>query len=89
MIHEAQLARGLPVNGPVWKRAGMVLALVIPLVVTLLRDATVRAEIRYQLRASEAAFNSGGDVAVWSRRELWWVVASCVAVTALSRAFQL
>ena len=80
-ILEAQRARGIRMRGAPWRKAAALMALVIPLVATLLRDAPVRARIRYNLQTSEAAFSSRRTAPVLSLFELLLCVGAIVAVS--------
>lgn len=70
LILEAQQARGIRVNGTPWMRGAAILALIIPLVATLFRDAPIKAKIRHDLSASEAAFRSSNRTPLWDRHEV-------------------
>ena len=80
-IFEAQRARGIRMSGAPWRKAGALMALVIPLVATLFRDAPVRARIRYSLQSSEAAFASRRTAPVLSLFELLLCAGAIVAAS--------
>jgi energy-coupling factor transport system permease protein len=56
IILEAQRARGIRTSGPPWTRIRALVAVVLPLAATLLRDAPTRVRVQEYLGSVEASF---------------------------------